>query len=89
MSIPFTQYILPHGRKQAISINCRANIEEKAKRIIEKGYCFECEVLTTGEVSLTITNDEDGDIAIEIVPNSLAVPIAVEALITKFQEATP
>ncbi len=88
MSIPFTQYILPYGRKEAVSIHCRANIEEKAKHIIKNGYRFECEILTTGKVSLTITNDEDGDVAIEIAPDSLAVPIAVETLITKFQEVT-
>ena len=88
MTIPFTQYLRPNGLKVPMSINCRANVEEKAQRIIKNGYRFECEVLTTGEVSLTITNDEDGDVAIKVVLNSLSVPIAVESLIAEFQEHT-
>ncbi len=86
MTIPFTQYKLPNGRKVPASIHCRANTEEKAQRLINKGYRFECEVLTTGEVSLTITNDEDGDVAIKVVPNDASIPIAVEALIDNFED---
>ncbi len=86
ISIPFTQYILPDGRKVSTTIHCHANVEEKAKQIIDRGFRFECEILTTGEVSLTITNDEDGDVAIKIVPNSPAVRSAVESLIKEFQE---
>ena len=88
MTIPFTQYLRPNGLKVPMFIHCRANVEEKAHQIIKNGYHFECEVLTTGEVSLTITNDEDGDVAIKVVPNGPEVPIAVESLIKEFKEHT-
>ena len=86
VTILFTQYLRPNGLKAPMSVHCRANVEEKAKRIIDSGYLFECEVLTTGEVSLTITNDKDGDVAIKVVPNSPSIPLAVESLINKFLE---
>ena len=56
-SIPFTQYKLPHGARIEVSINRPEAIAEKAKRIIEAGYRFECEILTTGHVSFTICGD--------------------------------
>ena len=81
--IEFTQYKLPHGRAVPVRIDRPDPVYEKARRLMEAGYVFECEVLTDGEVSLTITDDE-ADHAIEVCPNGPEVPAAVDKLILGF-----
>jgi len=48
------------------------------------GLRLECEVLTTGEVSLTITDPEEGDFDSEVVANGPGVPSAIDRLIRRF-----
>lgn len=80
--IPFTQYLLPDGRKKSVSIERPDEIETRARRLIDAGYRFECEVLTTGDISLTVVDPYDeGDIAIEVVSNGPEVPVAVDRLV--------
>ena len=68
--IPFTQYMTPNGRKEPVEINRSEEVEAKAHQIIASGFRFEIEILRTGQISMTITNDEDGDVAIEIASNN-------------------
>jgi hypothetical protein len=82
-NIPFTQYLRPNGRKIEVSIERPKDIYDKAMGIVEAGYCFEIEVLNTGHVHMTITNDE-GDQDSEVVKNGPEVPIAVDRMITRF-----
>jgi len=73
MPIPFTQYLLPNGRKQLIQLTCPARDESIAKRFIASGGRYECEVLTTGQVSLTAVKrigGHEGDVAIVICRNA-------------------
>lgn len=87
MGIPFTQYVLPHGRKREETIERPAEIEALAQKFIDAGGRYECEVLTTGEVSFTaVFCDEDGDeqdVEIEICANGSAVRDAVDAIVRK------
>jgi len=72
MEIPFTQYVLPDGRRKPVSIERPDDVGAAAQRLIDQGYRFECEVLGDMKtVSLTVVSpDEDeGDIAIELCPN--------------------
>lgn len=83
--IEFTQYVLPHGRKRAQYISMPLDICKMAEEIQANGYVFECEVLTTGQVSLTITDpQEEYDVDIMIVDNGPDVVTAVETLIERF-----
>jgi len=82
-SIPFTQFLLPDGRRTQVSIERPEPILEKAQAIIDAGYRFECEELVTGQASFTIS-DDDGDAAIEVVMNGPGVPAAVDRLVTNF-----
>jgi hypothetical protein len=78
---------MPDGRIQQIAINRPKDIYDKAMDIINTGHRFEAEVLTTGEVSLTIfhiVDEEDRDI--EIVPNGPEVPLAIDRMIMRFHE---
>lgn len=91
IEIPFTQYLLPHGREKAIFINRDDLVGQRAGELIEDGLRFESEILRSGEVSLTIHDPEtDEDIAIEITQNGPDVPKAVDRLILGFkaEEAT-
>ena len=83
--IPFTQYMRPDGRRVEISIERPEEICKKAEAIINAGYCFEIEVLTTGLVSMTISDDE-ADHDMEIVDNGPGVPVAVDRMINRFYE---
>jgi hypothetical protein len=84
--ITFTQFLRPFGRPTPVSINRPDDISSKAVEIRERGFRFECEELWTGEVSLTISND-DGDHDIEVVPNGPDVPAAVDRMISRFHVA--
>jgi len=80
--IPFTQYLLPNGAKQSTSIEMDDEISALAGELIAKGYRFECEILTTSDVSLTCVDPKDtGDIAIVICKNGPEVPSAVAKLV--------
>jgi hypothetical protein len=83
--IRFTQYLLPHGRRRETSIEVADDVAEKARAIIAEGLAFECEVLSTGHASLTITDPEEGDLDIRIVPNGPGVREAVESLVREFR----
>lgn len=85
MSIPFTQYIRPNGRREQVTIDRGPHIEELAKKFIESGGYFECEELTTGHASLTAGHKDypDGDIAIEVCLNGPTVPHHVDRLVEK------
>jgi hypothetical protein len=82
MGIHFTQFLRPDGRRKTVTIERPPEVEANAKRIADAGLRFECEVLTTNEVSLTIA-DDDEDLAFEVVPNGPDVPNAVDRLLAK------
>lgn len=83
-TIQFTQFMRPHGRPNPVSIEVDPLVAAKARTIVARGFAFECEVLTTGEVSLTITDPEEGDLDIRVVTNGPGVREAVEDLVRSF-----
>ncbi len=88
MAIEFTQYMLPDGRTKQIHIDRPSDIEEKARAITNAGFHFECEFLTTGEISFTIADREkQDDVALEFSENGPEVLDAVDKLITDFHTA--
>jgi hypothetical protein len=86
VSIPFTQYLRPDGRRTLVDIDRSAETEALAREFIDSGGYFECEELTTGHASFTaghVWEQERGDIAIEVVRNGPAVPDAVDRLVRR------
>jgi hypothetical protein len=84
MSIPFTQYLRPDGRRRPTEIDMPGEVEALAHKFIGAGGRFESEELMTGHVSLTAVHtveDEPQDIVIEVCANGPAVPDAVERLV--------
>jgi hypothetical protein len=87
--IPFTQYMRPDGRTEQVDFECDDEaVALKADQIIAAGFRFECEVLTSNEVSLTIS-DGDDDLAGELCQNGPEVPIAIARLVLGFKEVAP
>jgi len=82
--IPFTQYLLTDGRKRSTFIGVRMDIADRAQAMIARGLTFECELLTTGEASFTITDPEKGDLDIRVVPNGPGVRETVEEMVRGF-----
>jgi len=85
MSIEFTQYLLPNGRKRTVRIERPIEIEALADEIVMSNLVFETEMLMTGQISLTVSNREE-DLDSEIVPNGPEVPLAVDRLVKRVYE---
>lgn len=92
--IPFTQYMLPNGEKREVGVPRPPDIEKLAKELIDAGYRFESEILTTGEVSLTCVGEEsddegiigDVDLYIEISLNGPMIRDAIDKLVKDAHE---
>jgi hypothetical protein len=72
MSIPFTHYLRPDGRRRDVWIDRPPEIEALAEEFLAAGGRYECEQLSTGQTSLTAVYEVDGedqDIVIELCPN--------------------
>ncbi len=82
MSIAFTQFMRPSGRRFRVEIDRPTEVEQIATSLALLGCTFEAEVLTTGDVSFTITQDERV-IAHRICANGPEVPATVDALIAE------
>jgi hypothetical protein len=80
MSIPFTQYILPNGRTEPVTIEMPAELERKARELITNGCHFDIEILHTGIVSMTCEKDDDM-LSIELSENGPAIMDAVTRLV--------
>ena len=64
--------MLPNGRREPRFIDRPVEIEIIASRFIDSGGKYECEVLTTGQVSLTAVKrlkGEEQDVAIVVCEN--------------------
>lgn len=87
MAIEFTQYILPYGRKETVKTIRPEPIEAMARDIIAAGYKFEAEILTTGQVSVTIEPiGEEFNAAIRVTHNDERLLTAIDDMITQFHK---
>lgn len=87
MTVSFTQYLLPNGRKSPVEISLSEPVEKMAHELIERGHRFECEMLSDySTVSFTISaiDPDEPDVAITLCKNGPTVPGKIEEMITKF-----
>lgn len=85
MSVKFTQFILPHGRTREITISLAPEVETKADKLLQRGYNFEIEILSTGQISATINHSSlDYDAAITVCNNNAEVPLAISKMLMEF-----
>lgn len=85
--IPFIQYLKPNGGKRPIYIDRPEHVATKAAFIRQHGFHLAIEILTTEEISMTVS-DRWGDYAFQVVDNGPPVPPAVDHLILNFDVPT-
>lgn len=85
MSIPFTQFMLPNGRRVQVSVDRSSEVEEKAQKLISEGFAFEVEILRNGVVNMDCNR---GNVILgqELATNDTDVPEKVDRLVNKAYE---
>jgi len=89
MSIPFTQFLRPNGRRKQVTTEADEETERLAHEVIEAGGVFEVEELTTGDVSMECINPaiEEGEpgfiLSCRLCSNGPAVTTALQELVTE------
>lgn len=85
MQIPFTQYLMPDGRRDQVFVERDGHVATKAQEILNFGLRFECEVLSNGVCSFTIFDNEiEEDVAHKLSKNGPEVLKAVDSMIEEF-----
>ena len=89
LQIPFTQYLMPDGTPVSATYECRTQAqEEMVRELLSAGAFFECEVLRTRDVSLTVVVPEtETTLAHELSFNDESIINAVDRLITNAYNA--
>lgn len=90
--IAFTQYVLPHGERRALTFEASADVEALAGELVAAGYRFECEILRNGMVNVDCCGpalDGGGDqcLAMELCMNGPAVVGAVDRMVRSAYDA--
>lgn len=84
MAIPFTQFLMPDARRRQVEIDRPPEIESLALALQDAGHRFEIEMLTTGEVSMTIeveVNGEDVTRSHQLCDNGPDVLARIDAMV--------
>lgn len=87
MEVPFTQFLMPDGRRTQVTIERPDEIGEQAQKLLKAGWRLEIEMLATGMISMTVERDDDNGETVspahELCNNGPAVLVAVDKLITE------
>lgn len=82
MSIQFIQFLRPNGRRKPVLVDRPEEVESLAEELESQGYQFEIEVLTTGQIHMTVSDPVEGlDHVSRVCENGPPVPQSVDSLI--------
>lgn len=81
MSIKFTQFLRPNGKSITVEVDMPEDIDKMAHQLIENGYRFEIEQLTTGEVHMDCSKLQEDPVAVELCQNGPPVIEAINRLV--------
>lgn len=82
MSIKFTQFLRPNGTPVPVEVDMPEDVEKMAHQLIDSGYKFEIEQLTTGEVHMDCSKPgAEAPIALELCQNGPSVIDAIDRLV--------
>lgn len=76
------QFLMPNGKQKLATTRLPESHKEQYRQMIVCGCRFEAEQLTTGEVSVTIS-DGEGDVDISITRNGPAVQNGMIAMLER------
>lgn len=82
-TVPVTQFLRPNGRQQVIYTELPIEVEPAYNKMVAAGCRFETEVLTTDQVSTTISDGEQ-DIWIHICQNGPRIQEAMVDALKKY-----
>lgn len=82
INVDITQFIHPNGRQRQMTTQLPVRCLAAYGSMVLAGCRFEAEILSTGEISITISNADD-DIDIEVVPNGPEVQDAMVAMLER------
>lgn len=86
MLLECVQYLRPDGRQRHGHVEGLSDdLADAYANMAAIGHRFEAEVLTTGKVSLTISN-HDWDVDIQVVENGPQVIVAMEEMLRQYHE---
>jgi hypothetical protein len=88
MTVEVRQYMRPHGRIEIMKTDISDAFKAPYTVIRMRGWRLAAEVLTTGEVVITV-EDDDQDFACEVVWNGPDVPRAIERALAVAISAVP
>lgn len=80
MTIPFTQFLMPDGRRTQVTIDRPEAVATLARGLIDQGCRFEIEMLSTGDVSMECLKGERC-LSGKLCPNGPLVPKMVDEMI--------
>lgn len=76
------QFIRPYGHKKTVETDLPIDVEPLYKDMQAHGCRLECEVLLTGEVSVTVS-DDGADHDFSVTPNGPAVQPGIAAMLRR------
>lgn len=88
--IPFTQFLLPNGKRTQITFDASSLSEDFldiAWKVIDCGVKYEIEMLRSGQISMEAMYGDDECLAGEICENGPIVVTCVEKMILDAEQA--
>jgi len=91
-TVPATQFLRPNGRRNEGHFTTTAEVALLAAELIERGYRFECEELSTGQVHVDCCGPlpagdddegEDGAVAVFVCPNDERVLAEFDTMVRR------
>ena len=82
MQVDVMQYLKPDGRQTPATVELPDAHKKAYQRMIDSGCRFEAEVLTTGEVSMTVSDGEE-DIDINVSENGPLVLVGMSEMLER------
>ena len=80
----WTQFHLPDGRQTTETFHVADRLAPQVEFIAEMGWELQCEILRTGEISLTVFDPKTlEDLDIELCRNGPEVPSAIDRLLAR------
>lgn len=75
-----TQFLRPDGRQKKFTVEMPDELHEPYVDMVNSGCRLEAEVISTGEVSVTVTSDE-ADVDIRVTRNDDSVVTALKEML--------
>ena len=84
-----TQFMRPSGMSKQVATELPSEVEPLYKQMLETGCRLECEVLRTGEVSVTVSNvAAEVDIDFSVTKNDESVHSGIVAMLRRHAWST-